>query len=188
MSAFGIVAIVAAGLWLAAATIALLALVRQVALLTLRLDRMEEGPTLDGISVGSAAPPAVKAAVPEATEGRAHVLVLSATCAPCRELADELESVPVDDPVVALIGGETPSAAAIGERLPPPIRVVLDPEASQAVDRLDLRTSPFLFTFDDGTVADKASVRNAAHLSALLEASRRRQAEIQHPMEVTHVR
>lgn len=186
MSAFGIVALAAAGVWLAAASVAVLALLRQVALLTLRLDRMEQGPALDGISLGTPAPPAVAATLPPS--GRAHVLVLSATCGPCRELADELLSAPGGDPLVALIGGEKAAAAAIGQRLPSSIQVVLDPEASAAIDSLDLRTSPFLFRFEDGRVVDKASVRNAAHFVAVVEqAGEERAAPEPRPLEVTHV-
>lgn len=186
MSAFGITALVLAALWLAAASLAILVLIRQVALLTLRLDRIEEGPALDGISVGSLVPETVMAALTASNAEQLHVLVLSATCGPCRELADELAKDPPTQSVIALIGGEREPAAAIGERLPGQVRVVLDPEASQVIDSLDLKTSPFLFTFEGGKVTDKASVRNGAHLLALLDRPTVGERQRQPSLEVTH--
>lgn len=187
MSSFAITALVVASLWLAAASLAILALVRQVALLMLRLDRIEEGPSLDGVSVGSPMPDPVAAALPANDAMRVHVLVLSATCGPCRELADELALDPPAQPVVALIGGDHEKAAAMGDRLPSPVCVVLDPEASRATDSLDLKTSPFMFTFEDGRVTDKASIRNAVHLLALLDRPPAGKPQRPTSLEVTRV-
>lgn len=188
MSTIGIVALTLVALWAGALTLITLLLVRQVSLVTLRLDRAEDRPALDGISVGSAVPEPVSELLGERNGAVGHVLVLGATCAPCRQLADELHDTEASDPILSLIGGDVQAAQAIARRLPAWIEPVLDPEASTAIDSLDLQTTPFLFTVQAGRIVGKDVMRNAAHFIEYtgLQADGSAPGAPQ-PLEVTHV-
>src|SRR3989337_654595 len=79
-----------ASAWLLLVTLVVLALVRQVGLLTVRIDRglPRFAPDQDGPEIGAPVPTDVLAVLPQlGALGRRQVLLLSAACAPCRELA-----------------------------------------------------------------------------------------------------
>jgi hypothetical protein len=168
MTGLELAAVVAVAVWLVVATVVMILLVRQVGLLTLRADRADEGPRLDGISVGRDVPEAVSALLPGVRD-RANVLILGATCGPCRELVDNLAPARITATTVAVIEGDEAAAEGVASRLPSGIRRVTGARAAAAMKALDLQTTPFLFLVDDGVVVGKDVVRSADHYLTLTE-------------------
>jgi hypothetical protein len=167
MSALAIVALVLACVWLGLLTFVVVLLVRQVGLLTVRLSMATQAISLDddGPEVGSTLPEDVAEVVPDGE--RAYLLLISASCEPCRELVVELDGHQFEQSVVALVPGRQEQASELAALLPPGVRVVVDPEATQLAESLDLESTPFAIAGEGGTVTSKVHLFGGA--SALLE-------------------
>ena len=167
MSALAIVALVLVCVWLGLLTFVVVLLVRQVGLLTIRLSMATQAISLDddGPEVGSALPEDVAEVVPDGE--RAYLLLISASCEPCRELVVELDGHQFEQSVVALVPGRQEQASELAALLPPGMRVVVDPEATQLAESLDLESTPFAIEVEGGTVTSKVHLFGGA--SALLE-------------------
>jgi hypothetical protein len=167
MSALAIVALVLVCAWLGVLTFVVVLLVRQIGLLTVRLSVATQAISLDddGPEVGSALPEDVAEVMP--ADERAYLLLISASCEPCRELVVELDGHRFEQSVVALVPGREEQAGELAALLPPGIRVVLDPEATQLAESLDLESTPFAIEVEGGTVTSKVHLFGGA--SALLE-------------------
>ena len=98
---------------------------------------------------------------------RAFLLIISARCEPCRELVVELDGHQFEQSVVALVPGRQEQASELAALLPPGMRVVVDPEATQLAESLDLESTPFAIAVEGGTVTSKVHLFGGA--SALLE-------------------
>jgi hypothetical protein len=167
MSALAIAAIVLVCAWLGVLTFVVMLLVRQVGLLTVRVTMATQAMSLDddGPDIGSSLPEDVAEVMPE--RERAYLLLISAGCEPCRELVAELDGHRFEQKMVALVPGNQEQAAELVALLPPGIRVVLDPEATQLAESLDLESTPFALEVKNGTVVSKVHVFGGA--SALVE-------------------
>jgi hypothetical protein len=167
MSALAIVALVLVCVWLGLLTFVVVLLVRQVGLLTVRLSMATQAISLDddGPEVGSTLPEDVAEVVPDGE--RAYLLLISASCEPCRELVVELDGHQFEQSVVALVPGRQEQASELAALLPPGMRVVVDPEATQLAESLDLESTPFAIEVEGGTVTSKVHLFGGA--SALLE-------------------
>lgn len=167
MSALAIAALVLVCAWLGVLTFVVMLLVRQVGLLTVRVTMATQAMSLDddGPEVGSSLPEDVAEVMPE--RERAYLLLISADCDPCRELVVELDGHHFEQKVVALVPGRQEQAAELAALLPPDIRVVLDPEATDLAESLDLESTPFALEVENGTVIRKVHVYGGA--SALVE-------------------
>lgn len=160
------------GVWLATLSFVVLLVVRQMALLTARLDAGNVTIALDedGLDIGFPVPSDVVEAVPEVREGPAYVLLLSSNCGPCRELLPQLREQDFDFPVVALVPGSRNSAGDLARSLPDTIRVVRDPAASTIATALKIRSTPFVIEAESATVTGKAYLRDTSNLVNLMEA------------------
>jgi hypothetical protein len=167
MSALAIAALVLVCAWLGVLTLVVMLLVRQVGLLTVRLSIATQAMSLDddGPEIGSSLPEDVAEVMPEGE--RAYLLLISAGCDPCRELVAELDGHRFEQKVVALVPGRQEQADELAALLPPGIRVVLDPEATQLAESLDLESTPFALEVESGTVNRKVHLFGGA--SALFE-------------------
>jgi hypothetical protein len=167
MSALAIAALVLVCAWLGILTFVVMLLVRQVGLLTVRISMATQAMSLDddGPEIGSSLPEDVAEVMPEGE--RAYLLLISADCDPCRELVAELDGHRFEQKVVALVPGRQEQAAELAALLPPGVRVVLDPEATQLAESLDLESTPFALEVESGTVTRKVHVYGGA--SALFE-------------------
>jgi hypothetical protein len=167
MSALAIAALVLVCAWLGILTFVVMLLVRQVGLLTVRISMATQAMSLDddGPEIGSSLPEDVAEVMPEGE--RAYLLLISAGCDPCRELVAELDGHRFEQKVVALVPGRQEQAAELAALLPPGVRVVLDPEATQLAESLDLESTPFALEVESGTVTRKVHVYGGA--SALFE-------------------
>ena len=167
MSALAIVALVLACVWLGVLTFVVMLLVRQVGLLTVRVSIATRATSLDedGPEIGTSLPEDVAEVMPE--KERAYLLLISEGCDPCRELVAELEGHRFEQKMVALVPGREEQAAELAALLPQDIKVVLDPEAIQLVESLDLESTPFVLEVEDGIVTRKVHLFGGA--SALIE-------------------
>jgi hypothetical protein len=167
MSALQIAALVLVCAWLGVLTFVVVLLVRQVGLLTVRLSMATQAISLDddGPEIGSTLPEDVAEVMPE--EERAYVLLISASCEPCRELVVELDGRRFEQSVVALVPGRQEQAAELAALLPTGIRAVLDPDATDLVESLDLESTPFAIEIERGTVSRKVHLYGGA--AALVE-------------------
>ena len=167
MSALTIAALVLVCAWLGVLTFVVMLLVRQVGLLTVRLSMATQAMSLDddGPEIGSTLPEDVAEVMPAGEP--AYLLLISAGCDPCRELVAELDGHPFEQKVVALVPGRQEQAGELAALLPPSIRVVLDPEATELAESLDLESTPFALEVKSGTVSRKVHLYGGA--SALFE-------------------
>jgi len=167
MSALAIVALVLVCAWLGVLTFVVVLLVRQVGLLTVRLSMATQAMSLDddGPEIGSTLPEDVAEVMPD--DEQSYLLLISAGCEPCRELVVELDGHRFEQSVVALVPGRQEQAGELAALLPPGIRVVVDPEATQLTESLDLESTPFAIEVAGSTVTRKVHLFGGA--SALLE-------------------
>jgi hypothetical protein len=188
VSGLGVAALVVAGVWLAVLTLLAVLTVRQVGLLTVRLDRMTEDTSGadDGLEVGAAVPAEVTAAVPGLDGQPGYLLVISAGCEPCRELAGDLEGETLDARVVALLTGESDIAGEMAALFPPQVELVRDPHAASALRGLEVQTTPFVFEVDDGQITGKSVLRGADDLLSFMEGRERSEAA-EPPLRITEV-
>jgi hypothetical protein len=174
VSGLGVAAVIALGALLGGLCLVCLLLVRQVGLLTVRLDRMGDAnrPVHDGLDVGASAPTAITDAIMPAASGPTYILVFAAICGPCRELAVGLPKVapPSDPRTMALISGGTKELGeGLAALLPDWVAVIEDPAATDLVNALQVETTPFIFEITRGEVSAKAALRGAEHLMAFLQ-------------------
>jgi hypothetical protein len=185
MSALAIVALVLVCAWLGILTFVVMLLVRQVGLLTVRFSMATQAMSLDddGPEIGSSLPEDVAEVMPEGE--RAYLLLISAGCDPCRELVAELDGRRFEQNVVALVPGRQEQAAELAALLPPDIRVVLDPEATDLAESLGLESTPFALEVESATVIRKVHLYGGA--SALVEFVESGNAREQNPglVEIT---
>lgn len=178
VSGLDLVVAVAATVWMGLLSLVVVLLVRQVGLLTVRLDRSGDvaAPVDDGLEIGSAVPEPVAHALDSAEHELQYVVVLGAICAPCRELAADLgrtQIVDADSPVVFLIsGGSEELADDLSKLLPAGTQVLRDPLATEIVNDLRVQTTPFVFEITDARIAGKAALRGATHLERFVLRSR----------------
>jgi hypothetical protein len=162
MSTLGIAALVVAAIWVAALSLVVVLLVRQVGLLTLRADQADAGPSLDGLSVGSEVPEVLRPIVADAP-GLVHLLVLGSDCGPCRALVEGVRDREVLADVIAVVTGDPARALAVAEELPGTFASVLPPRAEAIQASLNLQTTPFLFAIDSNVIVDKTTVKGVDH-------------------------
>jgi hypothetical protein len=167
MSSLAIAALVLVCVWLGVLTFVVILLVRQVGLLTIRVSIATRATSLDedGPEIGTSLPEDVAEVMPE--KERSYLLLISEGCDPCRELVAELEGHRFEQKMVALVPGREEQAAELAALLPQDIKVVLDPEAIQLVESLDLESTPFVLEVEDGIVTRKVHLFGGA--SALIE-------------------
>ncbi|HYI99688.1 MAG TPA: hypothetical protein VEX36_08470 [Thermoleophilaceae bacterium] len=160
------------GAWIAAMTVVVLGLIRQIGLITVRMERDQHASAAvnDGLNVGEAVPEAVieQLAVDEHSVG--YLLILGAVCTPCRELASDLGGAVLERPVTALISGSEELSGAMSSLLPDDVSVIRDAGEGEIAQSLRVETSPFVFEIADGKVRGKAVLRGAEHLLSFMQA------------------
>jgi hypothetical protein len=183
---------IALAVWIAFLSLAVVLLVRQVGLLTVRLDRSRDStaPVDDGLALGSAVPAAVGRALDPADGGPLYVVVLGAICAPCRELAADLGRTQLVDAVSPLLflisGGSEELADDLAALLPAGTQVLRDPLATEIVNELRVQTTPFAFEIANARIAGKAALRGAKHLEQFVLQSRINGSKSEGRLELQH--
>jgi hypothetical protein len=172
MSGLEIGVIVLATAWLAVLTLVVLLLVRQIGLLTVRLDMAAGERTSmddDGLAVGTQVSARTVAALPELNSGEKYLLLFAASCDPCLDVADEVGRLELDGDVVALVAGKEELADDIAARLDG-VRIVRDPEATELAGELAVSSVPFAFAISETVVAAKKYLHSARDLEELMRA------------------
>lgn len=164
MSALAITALVLICAWLGVLTLVVVLLVRQIGLLTVRLSVASQTLSLDddGPEVGSNVPDDVASILSDLEENRGYLLLISAGCTPCRELVVELGEHRFEQKILALVPGREEQASQLAALLPSDIRVVLDPEATELAESLELESTPFAIEVEGGTVTRKTYLHEGA--------------------------
>jgi hypothetical protein len=162
MSALAVTALVLVCVWLGALTLVAVLLVRQIGLLTVRLNVASQTLSLDdGPEVGSDVPEEVASVLPGRDE-RSYLLLVSAGCQPCRELVSDLGEHRFEQSVVALVPGRADQASELAALLPSGVRAVLDPKATRLAEVLGLESTPFALEIEGGTFTRKAFLHEGA--------------------------
>src|SRR5687768_15312672 len=160
-------------LWTGVLTVTVLTLVRQIGVLTVRLEASGAGRpagNIDGLDVGRRVPPEVIAAVPGAANGPAYILLTSAICEPCRELVPALAKTRQVPGVVALVPGRPEMAATLVDQFPAWIETVVDPVASSIAKALEIQRTPFLLEIEGGFVTAKSYMHSVRDLEVIVRA------------------
>lgn len=189
MDGLAIAALLLVGLWLGALTLVAILCVRQIGLLSVRFAQAGGSFSLadDGPAVGSVLPAEVTATVPELGRGRAQILLVAATCTPCRELAAQLGGERLPGSVVALVPGHQDLADGLVALLPPGLRVVRNPDAARLAESLHIKSTPFGLAVEDGRIVDKAYLHSAADFTKLIGGGKAPKMRAALQREVRHV-
>lgn len=175
MSTLEVTALAVTAGWLTLASTACLLLVRQVGLLTIRLNEaLARGGAFDtGLEVGDPVPAEAVRAAPELVGARIYALFLSSGCAPCRLLATDLEDnaeQPWTAEIVVILTGGGAGADGVAELLPRELAIVRDPGATSVTQAFAANTTPLAFQLERGYVTGKALLlRGMSDLVALIE-------------------
>jgi hypothetical protein len=165
VSGLEIAALLLACAWLGALTLVVVLLVRQVGLLSLRLSAGGQGQQTfslddDGPEVGSNLPEEVSSTLPHLEEGRAYLLLASASCGSCREVLADIGSHRFEQSVTVLIPGQEELSSELARLVPSGVRAVLDPEASMVAAALEIHSTPFAVEVQEGRITRKAYLYN----------------------------
>ena len=183
LSGLTTIALVVGSVWLGVLTLVIVLSVRQIGLLTVRLSttRNNEIPETieesdfsvdsDGPEVGSEIPEEMTSVLPDLSQdGMHHILLVSANCSPCRELASELRRQSFTSPVTALVAGRNEGLAdGLEELLPSGVRTVRDPEATKLARSLNIQSTPFAVAVGNGRVVKKTYVYRPADFVEFVE-------------------
>lgn len=182
MTALGLTVVVLGVIWLAVLTLVVLVLVREVAVLSARLDVRggQDFVASDGPAIGRPLPESVAGALAPYVRGDSgmYVLLLSAICGPCHDLVKQLRqhTWDLDESVVALVAGRAELAAGIADMLPPWVDVVRDPQAAELAKALSIQTTPFAVRVRAGRVVAKAYLHGVGDLLRLARVGEGRQS------------
>lgn len=172
MSGFELVTLVAGAVWLALLTVVAILLVRQLGLVTLRLDGFNPQLFLenDGPIVGSELPSQALGLLPELRSGQHHLLLISGSCTPCRDLVFDLEREPLGSRTLALVAGREEVVDAVVDFLPLDAVPIRDPVATDFASALHIRSTPFAVEVNDGHITAKSYIRGADDLRTFVAA------------------
>lgn len=177
MSGLEIVALIGVGIWLGLLTLVVLLIIRQVGLLTIRLESPPQqfDASADGLAIGMRIPEDVTRAIPDVLTGPAYLLVISASCAPCRALAADLQLHPLDSEtarrVTILVSGRESLADEITQLFPKEMQYIRDPDATGLVRSLGIQSSPFAVVAESGKITDKAYIQRSDDIANLADAN-----------------
>lgn len=164
--------------WLGVLTVVVLLLVRQLGLVTLRLDAVGRlaPPHAAGLEPGTLVP---LEPIPTSLRGRLDdeliVFVATATCSGCKEMVAASVDVFSNDsaiPVLAIVPGESNLAARLADQASTAFDVLRDPDATAMADALNLRTTLVALHIKRSIVLGTADVDTPDRLQRFIEASR----------------
>ncbi|MDQ3381495.1 MAG: hypothetical protein M3546_14465 [Actinomycetota bacterium] len=171
MNDIELLASVLATLWLGILTLVMLLVIRQIGLITLRLDIASQPAVLpaDGLNFGVRVPVDAVGLVPGLKNGLVYVLLVAGTCTPCRELVPHLSSVRTRGQVLTLVPGREEFASDLIQMLPRS-EVVRDPAATEVAKALEMERTPAVLEIEDGIATGKAHLFSAKDFQNLIDA------------------
>lgn len=185
MGATGVIALISVCAWMLILSAAVILLIRQVGLITTRLDLFAAGiavsPAVSGPRIGEDASNALKDSGISAYGGDVYILYLSSHCATCRDIVATLPNE-LNGSVrstVAVITGEERIATALADSLPKWMRSISGACAEELVADLHLSYAPFLVALNEhGIVTNKSHVFTTEDIKNFLADRRRNLAAI----------
>ncbi len=179
MTAVEPVVVITAGVWMAVLTLAVLLCVSQLTILTRRIE-IAVGPVSamdSGPDIGMRVPLEAEHLLVDDPDGEL-ILLMSATCGPCRSVAEGLSRDGYDEgSLTILLPGSNELAGEIASQLSSTVTVVRDPDANRYARALGIVHTPFALAVLGRTVVGKSPVNQVADLrrlhSAIAEIDRR---------------
>lgn len=177
MSQLEVIVVGIVGGWLLVLTFIVVLVVRQVGLVTVRLSHIAPytPPDESGPPIGSPVPQRLTKLFPGGSV--ANVLLLSATCSPCRDLASSLSSESLTTPTVALVSGRPKPAREVASMLPSSVETHLDPLAAEVAEELGIEMVPFGIRIRNDRIENKAYLNRPEDLILLERVSRSDEAD-----------
>lgn len=159
------------GAWMAVLTLVVLLLVRQVALLSVRLSLPDAAGLManDGPELDSTVPEEVQFMTATSFPDRVVLVAFSAGCAPCREIAVGLNENHFDSALTVLLQGEPEMADPVAAVIPDSFDIVRDPDANRIVEALRIRSVPFAVVAEKNVVIAKAYLHTTSDLLSLAQ-------------------
>lgn len=179
--------------WGSILTMAVLVLVREIAILRIRLELMGNAASRrnDGLDLGRPVPAEVLQALPMLSTNRVFVLIVSSICSACVELAPQFRERRLPVEIKVLLTGTGVPADALAAEFPGQFTILRDPLATPLAKALAVQSTPFVLAIEHGRVVGKAyvhTVRDFERLIAATEkASTRGYAAAEPALEATHV-
>lgn len=90
------------------------------------------------------------------------MLLISASCLPCRELVANIADHRFEQTIIALMPGRDEVANELAALLPPDVQVVRDPQATELADALNIQSTPFVLEVEGGKVVRKSYLYDGA--------------------------
>jgi hypothetical protein len=161
-------ALVVATLWLVALTVAVVLVIRQIGLLTIRLTYSAPHGVADehGPAIGSSVPETAASLLGLNGDSRA-VVFLSSTCNPCRDFATQASADQLGEDTTILISGNPELARGVAALLPKGAESVLDPISQEVASAFGVGMVPFALYLSDGRVRAKTYLNDPDELVRL---------------------
>ena len=174
MSDLATAAFILMAVWLGILTLVIVLTIRQIGIMTVQLSLAGSGFSVDkdGPEVDSPVPAVVKTSLPLINVEPITILLLSATCTPCRSLAEDLQKYRFDSPVITLLTGRQELVDGLAAMLSTNTHIVSDPQAAQIAEAFNIHSTPFALRIEAGKVKVKTYVRGADHFLALVDGHR----------------
>ena len=171
MSVLTTAAFIMVAVWLGILTLVIILTIRQIGIMTVQLSMAGPGFSVekDGPEIGTPIPDDIIAILPQMKTEPGTILLISATCMPCRALADDLRKYHFDSPVITLLTGRRELADGLAGMLSANMYIVRDPQATQIAEAFNIHSTPFALRIESGKVRLKTYVHAADHFLALVD-------------------
>lgn len=170
MNSLLVISIALVAVWLAVLTVTTLLIIRQLGLITLRLEAAPAS-VEDGILIGTPLPKECVSAVPELDAGLHYLVCLAPNCGPCVEFASGLSNLSITgDGVKAVFQGTGEAADELARLLPAELHVIRDPDAEAIFEGLNVKMTPSIFQVEDGIIVGKGVLRQIGDLKQFIDA------------------
>jgi hypothetical protein len=171
MSDLATAAFILMAVWLGVLTLVIVLTIRQIGIITVQLSMAGPGFSVDkdGPEVGSSVPDSVMNTLPQITAESTTILLVSATCTPCRTLIEDLQEYHFDSPVITLLAGRQELADGLARMLSANTVIVRDPQATQIAEAFNIYSTPFALRVEAAQVKLKTYVRTTDHFLALVD-------------------
>ncbi|MBS1862839.1 MAG: hypothetical protein JSS68_14130 [Actinobacteria bacterium] len=168
MTTLGATAVVLGAIWLGALTVAVILMVRQIGLLTIRLTYSAPHGAAEehGPAIGHPVPDRVMELLSLNGEGR-NLVFLSCTCTPCRDFASRVTSAELGSDTTIAISGREELARGVAALLPEGADSVFDPVSDELAHAFGIQMVPFALHLAEGHVKSKTYLRSPQDLGAL---------------------
>lgn len=159
--------------WGVLVSIILILLVRQVSLMSVRLNLLMRMPDLSEFGIGPELGTTIPGSASDILPENGVILALSATCESCHTVASTLPRRSEDLPgaLVVLLTGRGKPAKELRLKIPDWVKVLRDPDASKLGRELELSRTLWALRLQDNVVVGHADVSTGEDLLRLTEAN-----------------